>query len=341
MASIDGATALNIILQEVSSSDILNMVCDVSTDNSELFAKSNCVPEIYMVSGVSSCSSLPAEFSAKKLADVHGEGLGELFVDATWAELPGKCLVMLKPTTCEDDGSGGGEVIDVGEEGSGEEEGNVDGTAGTGFRSSRNAGILRSAGFGRSYGILSLSSFTLLSSGSSAVFSVSKPSSVPIFGGVISGIVSTPYDKFSTLPYLQLPGWTATDAIIIAISMVVLYYVYAYVNASSVSLEPLKRKLFNEAQIARVDALQTGLEAVADTYLLSISNPWRNILENIDRNLLKRASTSYVNKNKLMKRKGRPFSSSPKLAHKSGIFDEREGWQKSWESKRNSQWYET
>eukprot|EP00090_Calanus_glacialis_P016218 TRINITY_DN25438_c0_g1_i1.p1 TRINITY_DN25438_c0_g1~~TRINITY_DN25438_c0_g1_i1.p1 ORF type:complete len:303 (-),score=79.20 TRINITY_DN25438_c0_g1_i1:322-1119(-) len=241
MASIDGATALNIILQEVSSSDILNMVCDVSTDNSELFAKSNCVPEIYMVSGVSSCSSLPAEFSAKKLADVHGEGLGELFVDATWAELPGKCLVMLKPTTCEDDGSGGGEVIDVGEEGSGEEEGNVDGTAGTGFRSSRNAGILRSAGFGRSYGILSLSSFTLLSSGSSAVFSVSKPSSVPIFGGVISGIVSTPYDKFSTLPYLQLPGWTATDAIIIAISMVVLYYVYAYVNASSVSLEPLKR----------------------------------------------------------------------------------------------------
>jgi hypothetical protein len=72
------------------------------------------------------------------------------------------------------------------------------------------------------------------------VFTVSKPS-VPIFGGVISGIVSTPYDKFSTLPYLQLPGWTATDAIIIAISMVVLYYVYAYVNASSVSLAPLKR----------------------------------------------------------------------------------------------------
>jgi len=337
MVSIDGETTVNIILQDLSTSDILNMVCDVSTDNSDLFAEADCVPEIYMVSGVASCSSLPDQFSAKKLADVHGEGLGELFVDATWTELPGKCLVMLKPTSCEEDDSVEVEIIEVGEEGSGEAEGSADSA---GQRSSRNTGILRSAGLGRSYGLISLSSFTLLSSGSSTVFTVSKPS-VPIFGGVIPGIVHTPYDKFSTLPYLQLPGWTATDAIMIALSMVVLYYGYAYVNAESVSLAPLKRKLFNEAQIERVDALHSGMAAIADTYLLSMSNPWKNILENIDRNLLKRSESTYVNKNKFLKKKGRPFSSSPKLAHKSGIFDEKEGWQKSWETKRNSQWYES
>eukprot|EP00091_Calanus_sinicus_P017183 TRINITY_DN37029_c0_g1_i1.p1 TRINITY_DN37029_c0_g1~~TRINITY_DN37029_c0_g1_i1.p1 ORF type:complete len:182 (+),score=28.43 TRINITY_DN37029_c0_g1_i1:271-816(+) len=171
-----------------------------------------------------------------------GEGLGELFVDATWAELPSKCLVMLKPTSCEDEGSGDAEVIDVGEEGSGEEVGSEEAASSTGFRSSRAAGILRSAGFGRSYGILSLSKFyTSFIRIFSCVLLFPTPSRTQYSGGVISGIVSTPYDKFSTLPYLQLPGWTATDAIIIAISMVVMYYVYAYINASSVSLAPLER----------------------------------------------------------------------------------------------------
>jgi hypothetical protein len=169
------------------------------------------------------------------------------------------------------------------------------------------------------------------------VFTVSKPAKT-IFGGVVPGIVSTPYDKFSTLPYLQLPGWTATDAIIIAISMLVLYYSYAYVTASSVSLEPLKRRLFSEGQIERVDALHSGLEAITDTYLLSMSHPWKNIMENIDRNLLKQSSTKHVNKNKLLRKKGRPFSSSPKLAHKSS---QRDGWQRFWETRRNSPGYES
>merc|ERR1712106_280661 len=75
MESIDGSTSVNIILQQLSSSDLLNMVCDVSSENSDMFSEDNCVPQLYLVSGVSSCNSLPAEFSAKKLADVHGEGL--------------------------------------------------------------------------------------------------------------------------------------------------------------------------------------------------------------------------------------------------------------------------
>jgi len=338
MVSLDGETTVNIILQRLSDSDILNMVCDVATDNTELFKESDCVPEIYMVSGVASCSNLPAEFSAKKLADVHGEGEGEMFVDATWAELPGKCLVMLKPTSCDSDGdgSGSGEVIDIGDNDT-DLEGSAEGRA---IRQSKNAGILRSAGFGRSYGIISLSSFTLLSSGSSTVFSISKPSK-KIFGGVVPGIVSTPYNKFSTLPYLQLPGWTATDAILIAISMLVLYYGYAYLTADLVSLEPIKRRLFNGAQIDRVDALQSGLEAIADTYLLSMSHPWKNILENIDNNLLRKDSKDYVSNNKLVRRGGRPFLSSPKLEHKSGVFREGGGWQRLWESRRNSAGYKS
>merc|ERR1719320_1039250 len=56
MVSLDGETTVNIILQRLSGSDILNMVCDVATDNTELFKESDCVPEIYMVSGVASCS---------------------------------------------------------------------------------------------------------------------------------------------------------------------------------------------------------------------------------------------------------------------------------------------
>ena len=64
------------------------------------------------------------------------------------------------------------------------------------------------------------------------------------------GIVSTPYNKFSTLPYLQLPGWTATDAILIAVSMLVLYYGYAYLTADLVSLEPIKRSELNEQCIS-------------------------------------------------------------------------------------------
>jgi len=339
MVSLDGETTVNIILQRVSDSDLLNMVCDVATENSDLFKESGCVPQIYMVSGVNSCSSLPTEFSAKKLADVHGEGVDELFVDATWTELPGKCLVLLKPTSCDSDGVGessDAEVIDVGEEGSG-----VEGSAESReIQQSRSSGILRSAGFGRSYGIISLSSFTLLSSGSSTVFSISKPAK-KIFGGVVPGIVSTPYDKFSTLPYLQLPGWTATDAILIALSMLVLYYGYAYVTAESISLEPLKRRLFSESQIERVDALQNGLEAITDTYLLSMSNPWKNILENIDKNLLKQDSSNYVNKNKLLRKRGKPLVSSPKMGSKSGDYREKAGWQRLWESRRNSLGYKS
>jgi len=174
MDSNDGATSVNIILQQVSSSDLLNMVCQVSTDNSDLFEDSECVPQIYMVTGVSSCSSFPDEISAKKLADVHGAGNAEVVVDATWSELPGKCLVMLKPTTCGEDGSGSDnvEVLDIGEEegsGNSEVEENTNDITGE-RRSLRDAGILRSAGFGRSYGTISLSSFTLLSSGSSSQY---------------------------------------------------------------------------------------------------------------------------------------------------------------------------
>ena len=90
-----------------------------------------------------------------------------------------------------------------------------------------------------------------------------------------------------------------------------------------------------------MDALQSGLEAIADTYLLSMSHPWKNILENIDNNLLRKDSKEYVSNNKLVRRGGRPFLSSPKLEHKSGVFKEGGGWQRLWESRRNSAGYKS
>ena len=77
-------------------------------------------------------------------------------MDASWAELPGKCLVVLRETECE--GSSG----DLEEEGE-EEETIVD------TRSQARAGnILSPASLGRSYSTFSLTSFSILSSGSSS-----------------------------------------------------------------------------------------------------------------------------------------------------------------------------
>ena len=78
-------------------------------------------------------------------------------MDASWAELPGKCLVVLRETECE--GSSG----DLEEEGEEEEETIVD------TRSQARAGnILSPASLGRSYSTFSLRSFSILSSGSSS-----------------------------------------------------------------------------------------------------------------------------------------------------------------------------
>merc|ERR1719342_113556 len=113
----------------------------------------------------------------------------------------------------------------------------------------------------------------------------------------------------------------------IAVSMLAIYYLYAYLNASEVSLEPVKRKLFTESQMERMDRLQSGLEAVRDTYMLSMSNPWKNILENIDSKLLKKTTKQKSTKQRnIAKRKGQHLLSTSKLSHRSGGLRAKDGW---------------
>merc|ERR1712106_125413 len=88
-------------------SDKLNLVCDFSSSDENVFDDQGCPPSIYLVVGHASCQSLPSEVSAKKLADIKKSGPGEGLVDATWSELPGKCILVIKKTECDgEDGSG-------------------------------------------------------------------------------------------------------------------------------------------------------------------------------------------------------------------------------------------
>ena len=70
--------------------------------------------------------------------------------------------------------------------------------------------------------------------------SITKPTLT--FGGAVPlNVVATNYDRFSTLPYLQLSGWTAADAFLLGLFMIGGYFIYAYLNASLVDIEPLRR----------------------------------------------------------------------------------------------------
>jgi len=289
MTSENGEISANIRLQQVFGSDLLTLLCRVTADDdSDLFSDKNCLPEVYLVAGQSDCENLPQEFSAKKLADLHGSGDGRVNIDARWTELPGKCLALLTRRECDavdDDGSGDGLGIVV----------DVDKIPRQ-LRAVEN--IISAAGFGRTYNTLSLSSFNLISSATSSVFSISKPgiASLGLSGAVPVNVVATKYDKFSTLPYLQLTGWTAADAFLMVLFMMAAYLGYAYITAGLVSIEPLRQRFFNQAQLRRVDAINDGLSVILETYLMSLSSPWRKIASNIDRRLLRRQYKPEKNK---------------------------------------------
>ena len=69
---------------------------------------------------------------------------------------------------------------------------------------------------------------------------MTKPS-LGLTGSVPGAVVATKYDRFSTLPYLQLSGWTAADAFLLVLLMMGAYLTYGYLTASLVSVEPLRR----------------------------------------------------------------------------------------------------
>ena len=144
-----------------------------------------------------------------------------MLVAAAYSELPGKCLLVLQSASCgqaEGSGSGGGEVevVDSRQVGLGEE----------GYLPAGVA-VLRAGGLARTYSSISLAGFTLLSAGSTSEAGapwprVSPHTSLPLAGAftvavpavqtyssavVIPGVTVTNYNKWATLPYLQLTGW--------------------------------------------------------------------------------------------------------------------------------------
>ena len=139
----------------------LHLVCDVSATDTSLFSgDSECHPAIYLVSGHQSCSGLPDSISAKKLSDIKKAGADDALVPATYAELPGKCLIVLRKSSCE--GSGGGEA---------EASGDVVITKDLDYEEYiRDTGesVLSTRGLTRTYSTISLSGFSLLSSGSTS-----------------------------------------------------------------------------------------------------------------------------------------------------------------------------
>ena len=139
----------------------LHLVCDVSATDTSLFSgDSECLPAIYLVSGHQSCSGLPDSISAKKLSDIKKAGADDALVPATYAELPGKCLIVLRKSSCE--GSGGGEA---------EASGDVVITKDLDYEEYiRDTGesVLSTRGLTRTYSTISLSGFSLLSSGSTS-----------------------------------------------------------------------------------------------------------------------------------------------------------------------------
>ena len=70
-------------------------------------------------------------------------------------------------------------------------------------------------------------------------------------------------------------------------------------------------EFFNEFQLARLDAINEGVSLIADTYLMSLSSPWRKIAENIDKHLLKKPTSS---QNKFLKKFGKPTSQRSDLS---------------------------
>ena len=81
-------------MEDRSDASKLHLICDVKSQ------VSGCPPQIHLVSGHSSCTSLPNTVNSKKLADIDSDGEGDVVVDAEYSELPGKCIIVLQPNTC-------------------------------------------------------------------------------------------------------------------------------------------------------------------------------------------------------------------------------------------------
>merc|ERR1712130_1098588 len=149
--------------------------------------------------------------------------------------------------------------------------------------------VLRSAGFSRTYSSISLSGFNILSSGSTSAFTVSVPSfSAPVSSLPLPGVITTNYNKWDTLPYLQFPGWTYADALNI-VGVIALILILSQVpRLTTLSFDSLQRRFTNlidyadtDQLAARVDAFQDGMLDLVDQTTLNVAHPWVNLFRNL------------------------------------------------------------
>ena len=96
---MDTTSSATIVLQKIEEHrDKLNLLCNFTTNSDSLLTDDTCPPEIYLVSGHSTChvSDLPATVSAKKLAEIHTEGYGQTLVDLTWDDVSSSCVLIVR-----------------------------------------------------------------------------------------------------------------------------------------------------------------------------------------------------------------------------------------------------
>ena len=113
------------------------------------------------------CSGLPNTISAKQLGVLDKAGEDDSLVDVGYAELSGKCMIVLQKTTCGDDAEDAS--------GSGDDSTEEDNTIARLISLEEeeeylrsNVDVFRSSSFGRTFTSISLSGFTVLSSGSTS-----------------------------------------------------------------------------------------------------------------------------------------------------------------------------
>ena len=80
--------------------DKSRLQCNFSTSSPSLLTSDDCDPEIYLVSGHSSCavSALPGTVSARKLAEIHQTGFAETMINVDYEEVDWRntCILIVR-----------------------------------------------------------------------------------------------------------------------------------------------------------------------------------------------------------------------------------------------------
>ena len=253
-------------------------MCNFTSSSDSLLSDSGCLPEIYLVSGHTTCSSLPQTVTAKKLAEIHQTGEGQTIIDISWSDLTDSCVIIARRNSCDEP-----EAVDNNTEPPEE-------TTYASFRETESCERLRiiSPSFFRTFTTINLSGFTVLLTGSvRTVNIVSFPSSGTV---TFSGVTVTNYNPFATLPLLQLPGLNGATAVTIAISMFIAYYGAALFSAASANRSKWKKSQRLSLYSVYIGASnfrhRNGIEAedplfsIIDRTLFQINKYWTSIKEN-------------------------------------------------------------